>query len=111
MCLTCKVLRRAANICPLSHDACLAWCHGNSVGTLVTTVCAHDNSFWCHCCRVSQSLGAVMEVELSSLRLLVSGGNQSWVGDEGLMVVFPTWDPVLSQRGCLKPEEELCRAS
>lgn len=29
MCLTCKVLGRAANSSPLSPDACLAWCHGN----------------------------------------------------------------------------------
>lgn len=40
-----------------------------------------------------------MEVELSSLGLLVSGINQSWVKDGGLMVVSPTWDPALSQWG------------
>lgn len=82
-----------------------------AMGTLVTTVCAHDNSFWCPCCRATQCLGAVLEVELSSLGLLVSGVNQSWVRDGGLMVISLTWDPVLSQWGCSKPEEELCGAS
>lgn len=43
-----------------------------------------------------------MEVELSSLGLLVSGVNQSWVRDGGLMVVFPNLGSCPESMGMLK---------
>lgn len=42
---------------------------------------------------------------------MVSAGNESWVKDEDLMAASPAWDPVPSQWGHSKAEEQLCGAS
>lgn len=38
----------------------------------------------------------------------MSGGNESWVKDEDPMAASPAWDPVPSQWGHSKAEEQLC---
>lgn len=113
--LTCEVLGWAANNWAGVYSS--LWCVSRPVPwePRGTSVCPHGN----HGTRWHRHqpagllgwLGITEKVKRRSLGLMVSGGNESWVKDEDPMAASPAWDPVPSQWGHSKAEEQLCGAS
>lgn len=113
--MTCEVLGWAAN--SLAGVYSSLWCVSRPVPwePRGTSVCPHGNQStrW-HRHQPAGLLGwlgITEKVKRRSLGLVVSAGNESWVKDEDLMAASPAWDPVPSQWGHSKAEEQLCGAS